>query len=75
MIRSSLSRVFSVFKKPIRVHGHTVPARRFTGWALLYALLFIGVPVTLLGAGLDLVGWAVTVQLFGAECYGIGCLF
>ena len=75
MIRSSLPCVSALFKKPVRVHGHVVPARRFTGWALIYVLLFVGVPVTVIGAVLDLLGWAITVHLFGAECYGVGCLF
>lgn len=67
-------RVIALFKKPVTVRGHVIPARHFTGWALLYVLLFIGLPVTVIGLLLDLVGWAVTVKLFGADCYGIGCL-
>jgi hypothetical protein len=67
--------MFAQFKKPVRVHGHEIPARRFTGWALAYALLFIGLPVTLAMALLDILGWAVTVHVLGADCYGIGCLF
>lgn len=66
--------MIALFKKPVRVHGHEIPARRYTGWALAYALLFVGLPVTVLTLLLDLVGWAVTVKLLGASCYGIGCL-
>ena len=32
-------------------------------------------PVTVIGLMFDLVGWAITVKLLGADCYGIGCLF
>lgn len=64
----------ALFKKPVRVHGHLIPARRFTGWALAYVLLFVGLPVTALMLLLDLAGWLVTVKLLGASCYGIGCL-
>lgn len=66
--------MIALFKKPVRVHGHVIPARRYTGWALGYALLFVGLPVTALMLVLDLIGWAVTVKLLGASCYGIGCL-
>ncbi|MEQ8394295.1 hypothetical protein [Thalassobaculum sp.] len=67
--------MITLFKKPVRVHGHMIPTRRYTGWALIYVLLFVGLPVTILMVALDVVGWAVTVKLFGASCYGIGCLF
>lgn len=67
--------MFAQFKKPLRIHGHAVPIRRFTGWALIYVLIFIGLPITLLMALLDLAAWSLTVHVFGAECYGIGCLF
>ncbi|HEY9567104.1 MAG TPA: hypothetical protein VIR38_03365, partial [Thalassobaculum sp.] len=71
---ASVPLVTSLFKKPVRVRGHIIPARRFTGWALAYVLLFVGLPVTVLMLLLDLAGWAVTVKLLGASCYGIGCL-
>lgn len=67
--------MFAQFKKPLRIHGQEVPARRFTGWALIYVLIFIGLPLTLIMALLDLVAWALTVHVFGADCYGVGCLF
>jgi hypothetical protein len=67
--------MITLFKKPVRVHGHMIPTRHYTGWALIYVLLFVGLPVTILMVALDVVGWAVTVKLFGASCYGIGCLF
>lgn len=67
--------MFAQFKKPVRVYGHEIPARRFTGWAMIYVLIFVGLPITLLMALLDLGAWALTVHVFGADCYGIGCLF
>ena len=67
--------MIALFKKPVTIHGHVIPARRFTGWALVYVLLFVGVPVTVVTLLLDLLGWAVVVKLFGASCYGVGCLF
>jgi len=68
-------RVIALFKKPVTVRGHVIPARRFTGWALIYVLVFVGVPITVLGLLFDLISWAVTVKLLGADCYGVGCLF
>jgi len=65
----------TLFKRPIRIHGHLVPARRFTGVAVLRALLMIGLPVTLVLGLVDLVGWLVATRLLGFGCYGIGCLF
>ena len=64
----------TLFKKPVLVHGHRIPARRYTGWALVYVLLFVALPVTALMLLLDLAGWALTIKLLGASCYGIGCL-
>ena len=61
--------------RPVTIHGHVVPRRHFTWWAILYALIFIGLPVTLAMALLDLAAWGLTVHVIGAECYGIGCLF
>lgn len=66
--------MIALFKKPVVLNGHSIPARRYTGWALAYVLLFVGLPVTLLMLALDLVGWVVTVKLLGASCYGVGCL-
>src|SRR5690606_29047265 len=71
---ASVPLVTSLFQTPVRVRGPLIPARRFTGWALAYALLFVGLPITALMLLLDLAGWAVTVKLLGASCHGIGCL-
>jgi len=61
--------------KPVTIHGHVIPRRHFTLWALLYVLIFVGLPVTLVMAVLDLAAWGLTVHVLGASCYGIGCLF
>lgn len=74
-VGASVLRVIALFKKPVAVRGHVIPARRYTGWALIYVLVFVGLPVTVIGLMFDLVGWAITVKLLGADCYGIGCLF
>jgi hypothetical protein len=67
--------MLSQFKKPPVIHGHTVPGRRFTGWAAAYFLLFVALPITGLALLLDFAGWYVTVRLLGAGCYGVMCLF
>lgn len=64
-----------LFKRAIRIHGYPVPARRMTPTAVLYGLLFLGLPVTLLLAVFDGIGWLIATQLLGMSCYGIGCLF
>lgn len=61
--------------KPVTILGHLVPRRHFTWWAILYVLIFVGLPVTLFMALLDLAAWALTIHVFGADCYGVGCLF
>lgn len=75
MEAASVSGMFAKFKKPLSIHGHEVPARRFTGWALIYVLIFVGLPLTLAMALLDLAAWALTIHILGADCYGVGCLF
>lgn len=64
-----------LFKRPVRIHGQSVPARRWTAWAVLYALLYIGLPLTVVLLLLDAIGWLVAIQALGMDCYGIGCLF
>jgi len=61
--------------KHVTILGHLVPRRHFTWWAILYVLIFVGLPVTLFMALLDLAAWALTIHVFGADCYGVGCLF
>lgn len=71
---ASVPSVIALFKKPVVVRGHRIPSRRFTGWAAVYFLVLVAVPVTLFTLALDLVGWLITVKLLGASCYGVGCL-
>lgn len=61
--------------KPVTILGHEVQRRHYTWWAILYVLIFIGLPVTLFMTVLDLAAWALTVHVFGADCYGVTCLF
>jgi hypothetical protein len=65
----------SLFKRPITIHGHPVPARRWTARGVWYALVFLGLPVTMVLLILDGIGWLVATQLLGMACYGIGCFF
>jgi hypothetical protein len=70
-----LGRMVGIKNKPVTIHGHVVPRRHYTWWAILYVLIFVGLPITLVMAVLDVIGWAIVTQLFGASCYGVGCLF
>lgn len=63
------------FRKPPRIHGTTVPGRKFTSAAALYFAGFLALPVLGVALLLDLAGWLITVKLFGASCYGVTCLF
>lgn len=74
-VAATVGPMATLFKRPIRIHGHLVPARRWTGRAVLYAALYIGLPITLLMLILDGIGWLVATQLLDMECYGVGCLF
>ncbi|WP_299624520.1 hypothetical protein [Pelagibius sp.] len=55
------------------VRGHRIPKRRFTRWALYYFLLYVCLPVLLLGALFDGLLYLVFTGLFG-RCYAIFCL-
>lgn len=56
-----------------RVRGHDLPPPRPTRWAVLYALLGLGLPLVGALALLDLVLYLlVTLGLGG--CYGVLCL-
>lgn len=57
-----------------RVRGHHLPPPRPTRWALLYALLYLGLPLVGLLALLDLVLYLVVTVLLG-RCYGLHCLW
>lgn len=56
-----------------RVAGHDLPPPRPTGWAVLYLLLYLGLPLL----GLLLLGDVALYLIFTAflgRCYGIACL-
>ncbi len=67
--------MFSWFQKPKRIHGVIIPSRRFTVFAAIYFILFGALPILTLTLLLDFIGWILTVKLFGADCYGVFCLF
>ena len=69
--RASMLRQFRKFP---RIHGKTVPGRRFTANAAYYFALFIAAPLLAVALLLDFIGWLITVKLFGASCYGVMCL-
>lgn len=54
------------------VRGHVLRPPRPTRWAVLYVLLYLGLPVVLVLALLDLALWWLFAALLG-RCYGIIC--
>jgi hypothetical protein len=55
------------------VRGHRLPRRRFTGWAAVYFLAFVALPVLALGLALDALFYALSAR--AGSCYAIFCLF
>lgn len=55
------------------VRGVELPARRFTGWALLYFLLFVCLPILTICLAIDLALYLVFRDLFDS-CYAVLCL-
>ena len=55
------------------VRGLTIPPPRPTRWALLYALVFVGLPFVAALALLDLGLWWFFETVLG-RCYGVFCL-
>lgn len=62
------------FRKSVTIRGVEVPRRRFTGWAAVYFLLYVGLPVLGLGLALDTMLYFLFAGLFDA-CYAVLCLF
>ncbi|MEE8333960.1 MAG: hypothetical protein V3R85_08930 [Alphaproteobacteria bacterium] len=62
------------FRKSVIIRGVDVPRRRFTGWAAVYFLLYVGLPVLGFGLALDTVLYFLFAHLFDA-CYAVLCLF
>lgn len=59
--------------KPEPIDGYTIPAPRFTRWAWLYFIAFIGVPVLGVGLLLDVAMFFLFRNVFDS-CYGLLCL-
>lgn len=59
--------------RPGSVHGHVIPRRRFTRWALYYFLLYCCLPLCLLALLTELLLYTVFRELFGG-CYALICL-
>lgn len=55
------------------VLGQVIPRRRFTRWAVYYVLLYVCLPVLLLGLLIDVLLYALSTGLFG-HCYALFCL-
>ena len=62
-------------KKPDRIRGKIVPARRFTIHALSYFIVFVALPILGLAIILDLIGWIIAIKVFNFACYGVACFF
>ncbi len=63
-----------MFGKGAPVRGVRAPRRRFTGWAALYFLAFVCVPVLGLAAILDVALYFVFTEWF-ESCYALLCLW
>ena len=55
------------------VSGVSLPRRRFTGWAIVYFLVFLGVPILGLALILDVIFYLIFTKFFDS-CYGLLCL-
>ncbi len=59
--------------KPEPIHGHIIPAPRFTPWAWLYFTAFVAVPILGVALLLDIALFFIFRDVFG-RCYGLLCL-
>ena len=55
------------------VSGISLPRRRFTGWATLYFLVYVGVPILAIAFLLDVLIF-YAIDEFLDQCYGVLCL-
>ena len=55
------------------IGGVSLPRRRFTGWAVIYFLIFLCTPILGLALILDVLFYFVFTELFDS-CYGVLCL-
>lgn len=61
-------------RKPVIVSGIELPRRRFTGWAAVYFLIFICMPVLAIGTALDIAFYFLFANAF-ERCFALYCLF
>ena len=61
------------FLKARTVSGVSLPRRRFTGWAALYFVAFVCVPVLGFALVVDVALYFLVTRLLG-RCYGVLCL-
>lgn len=62
-----------IFRKASAVHGVTLPRRRFTGWAVLYFMIYVCAPVLGIALAFDLAFYLLFTGLLN-RCYGVLCL-
>ena len=55
------------------IDGVSLPRRRFTGWAIIYFLVFVGGPILAVGLILDVIFYLIFTN-FLDSCYGVLCL-
>ena len=65
--------MLGLLAKPQVIHGHVVPPRRFTVWAVVYFLFFFCLPLLALCLLLDFLLYLVFTEVFGV-CYAMFCL-
>ncbi|MEQ8355358.1 MAG: hypothetical protein RH942_07465 [Kiloniellaceae bacterium] len=58
---------------PQAIHGHVIPKRRFTRWALYYLLLYFCMPLLALIVVIDVLLYAISTGIFG-RCFALLCL-
>lgn len=61
-----------IFKRhPVQtVMGHRIPEPRYTGMAVLWAMIYLGLPVLAVGTLID-----ALIQLATGVCTGLWCYF
>ena len=61
------------FFQTLSISGISLPRRRFTGWAIVYFLVFFGAPILGIALILDVIFYLVFTKFFDS-CYGLLCL-
>lgn len=62
-----------MFGKLKRIRGVDVPPRRFTGWALVYFIVFLCLPLLGVALALDVLLYVLWGTVF-ESCYAVLCL-